>query len=275
MTLSRHTLLLKLGIVIAATVLAGIAFISGMILPLYPGIAAAAVQRTYPAFIIAYFPETTPYAAYFSVLASVFYGLVTLILLFYFFEKTQSAEVHFFMFFVLSLVFESMRTALPLKQALNLPVVYMRLMAHILVFCRYFGVFSLFCASLYSAGLQVKKEENIIVPLIIITLFLSFKMPVNQYTWNTALCLIDGYPIAFRMIEFVIASFAILSFLSGAFKRSIKEYYFIGIGSFFAFLGRAVLLDSDVFVLIPFALLLLFLGTYMICAYLRRIYLWA
>jgi hypothetical protein len=275
MTLSRHTFLLKLGITIAATVLGGIALIAARILPAYPELVAAAVKRPGITFITDHLPPPIPYLAFITMTIAVCYALIALILLFYFFEKTQSVEAHFFIFFVFSFVFEIFRAALPLQNTLGIPSVYLSLGAHTLVFCRYFGVFSLFCASLYSAGFKAEKEENLIVPLCIITLFIAFRLPVNAYTWDTSLCIVSDYPSTFKMLEIAVIVLTVLSFLSGAYRRGIKEYYAIAAGSFLVLSGRQFLITGDTYLLPILGVIFLASGTYTICIYLRKIYLWA
>ncbi|MDR2510320.1 MAG: hypothetical protein LBC77_06720 [Spirochaetaceae bacterium] len=273
MTLSRHTFLLKFGIAAAAFMIAGLAAISFKILPYYPELVDAALRRSGYVFINARKLSPFHYAAYITMAASIVYALLTLILLFYYFEKTQSVEAHFFMFFVFSFVFESLRAILPLRMAFDLPSIYLSFAAHFLVFCRYFGIFSLFCASLYSAGFKTK-EENLIFPLIIIALFIAFRIPVNKYTWDTSLCLVSAYPLAFWALEISTALLTVLSFLCGAFMRGQKEYYIIGAGAFFALAGRMLLFSGDTLILPVIGLCSLSAGTYIICSNLRRLYLW-
>lgn len=273
MTLSRHTLLLKLGIGCAASALAGLVVLTGAMLPFYPALTAEAVQRAGPAFL-AHFGEPSAYMGYITMIASVCYALMAQILLFYLFEKTQSVEAHFFMFFVFSFVFEAFRAALPLRLALDLPPVYISLAAHALVFCRYFGAFSLFCASLYAAGFKTEREENLIFPLIVITLFVAFRLPVNTFTWDTSLSVVNGYPQAFRTLEVGIVLLTVLSFCCAAFRNGIKEYYLIGAGTLFVLVGRTLLLGSDTLIPLALGAALLLAGTWLFCFNLRRIYLW-
>jgi hypothetical protein len=272
MTLYKHTFLLKFGIAAAGVTFAGLGFVSNHILPFYPRLVNAATRRS--GFLFGNTEAVSPYIAYGTMLASVFYALIAFILLFYLFEKTQSVEAHFFMFFVFSFIFEVLRAALPLREALDIPGVYLSLAAHILVFFRYFGLFSLFCAGLYAAGLKTEREENFIFPLFIITMFISFNLPVNIWTWDTSLYLVSGYPFTFRILEITVALGTVFSFFCAAFKSGIKEYYSAGIGALCALLGRALLFSCDSLVLSIFGIILLIIGTVLICFNLRSIYLW-
>ncbi|MDR3325627.1 MAG: hypothetical protein LBS82_06570 [Spirochaetaceae bacterium] len=276
MTLSRHIQILRVGIGASAAVLAATVAVSWKMLPRFPALVGKAQNRSeflYIAEALNMPPE--PYAAYVTVIGSLLFALAALIMVFYLFEKTQSVEVHLFIFFVFSFVFESARLNIPLCQEFGLPGFLPGLSARALVFFRLFGMFSLFAASLFSAGLKIEKEENIIFPLVIITLFLSDCVPINTFTYDTSLFLANGYPVAFRAMDYAVMAFTALSFLYAAWKRSLKDYCFVGLGAFLAFLGRNILLDADLYALAACGFAFLAAGSGFICVYLRRIYLWS
>lgn len=275
MTLSRHIQILKIGIGIAAIFLVGVCLFSWKIIPTFPELLKNAQNRSEFSYIAGLFPQPSPYAAFVTVAASLVYALSALIMIFYFFEKTQSVEVHFFIFFIFSFMFEILRLTLPFQNAFKISGVFLDLSARMLVFCRYFGMFSLFIASLYAAGLKIEKEENILFPLVVITMFLSISVPINIFTYDTSLCMANAYPFVFKITGYIAGFFTVLSFFYGAWHGGTKEYYFIGIGSFLVFIGRLILIDADIYVLAFTGFLLLVAGTYLICRYLRRIYLWA
>ncbi|MDR3301676.1 MAG: hypothetical protein LBT01_04000 [Spirochaetaceae bacterium] len=275
MTLSRHIQILKAGIAVSAAVLAGIVAVSWQILPFFPDIVQSAKNRSEFSYFagLLLFPPA-PYAAYISVLIALLFALAMFITVFYLFEKTQSIEVHFFIFFIFSFIFEVMRLGIPLYLKFNLPGLLLGFSARALVFFRFFGMFSLFAASLFAAGLTIEKEEHIIFPLVIITLFLSSCVPINTFTYDTSLFLANGYPIAFRAMGYLVALLTTLSFFYGAWRKGAKEYYFVGIGALLAFLGRNILLEADIYLLAAVGAVSLAVGAYFICKYLRRIYLW-
>jgi len=275
MTLSKHLVILRSGIVLSVLFITVLAVVSWYILPFYPQIEEGVQNRAVPGFLSALFPQTAnPYIPFATLSAALLWALGSLIVTFYFFENTQSVEVNFFILFVLSFVFEILRISVPLYLAFNLPVVFLKASAHILMFCRYFGLLSLFIASLYAAGLSIEKEENVILPLFIITIFISIRIPVNIFTYDSSFCLVNSYPVTFRIVETVISALTTLSFFASAIKSGLKEYYFTGIGAFFVLTGRSLLIEGDTCILPATGLLLLCAGVYFITTCLRKIYLW-
>jgi len=275
MTLSKHIVILKTAIVISVLFIAALACAARDILPYYPQIEEGVQNRAVSNLIAGIFPASTnPYISFITLSTALLWALGTLILIYYFFEKTQSVEVNFFIFFVFSLVFEVLRTSIPLRIAFQLPASFLSMSAHILVFWRYFGLSSLLIAGLYSAGLSIEKEENVIFPLFIISVFLSVRIPINTFTYDSSFCLVNGYPMTFKIMEIVVIFLTMLSFFAGAFKSGQKEYYFVGIGSFLVLVGRALLVEGDTYILPVIGLAFLCGGVYFITVYLKKIYLW-
>jgi hypothetical protein len=205
---------------------------------------------------------------------AVVYALVTTILIYYFFEKTQSPEILFFAFFVLSFAFEGARTMIPLKQAYDLPAVFLVMGTRVLLFGRYFGIFSLFTASVYASGLEIQKQGYVVFILAAATLMIALGVPVDGLSWDTSLAMLSGYMGMFRVVELGIVLITMMSFFISAYSRDSREYIFVGVGSLLVFLGRNMLLNADTWITPLPALVFLILGTWFICTQLHRVYLW-
>lgn len=276
MTLYKRNYFFKAGIFIASVFLLTIIIASFIILPMYPAVNAETVRRSSGILqnLTASFLKPAPYAPFVSMIGSVAYAFITMIFIYYFFEKTQSPEILFFALFVLSFAFEGIRAIVPIKIIYELPNVYLIMNFRVLLFARYFGFFSLFAASLYSSGLEVQKQRNIILMIMAAALMIALGVPIDGLSWDSSLNMISGYPSMFSMVELSIMLITMISFFIAAYSRGAKEYIFIGLGSFLVFLGRNILLNADTW-LVPFpGLLILGAGTWFICTQLHRVYLW-
>jgi hypothetical protein len=207
-------------------------------------------------------------------LSSVLYAFITTILIYYFFEKTQSPEILFFALFVASFSFEALRVMVPLVAVNNLPNVYLVMSSRVLLIARYFGVFSLFAASVYAAGLGEQKQGNIVFIITIAAMVIALGTPVDGLAWDSSLMMVSGYTAMLKMVEVGIVLITAISFFISAYSRGSKEYIFIGIGSLLAFWGRAILLAADTWITPLPGLALLAAGTWIICVQLHRVYLW-
>ncbi|GHU72713.1 hypothetical protein FACS189450_11020 [Spirochaetia bacterium] len=276
MTLSDRNTFFKAEILIAGVFFIFLAIVSAVIIPAYPA-AAEETSRRAPGIIqdiISRHLGSSAYAPFAAIAAAVIYAFVTLILIYYFFEKTQSPEILFFALFVLSFSFEGMRFMVPLQKLRQIPSLYLLMASRVLLFGRFFGIFSLFTASVFAAGLEMQKQQNIIMITAFITLVITLGIPIDVLTWDTSYCMITGYTSMSRMVEAGILLITMLSFFISAHTRGSREYILIGAGSFLVFLGRNLLLSADTWVTPLPGLLALAAGTWFICTRLHKVYLW-
>ena len=276
MTLSVRNNLFKGGIVLASLSVLLVAVSSFAVIPAYASLAAETVRRSEGLFqaLIGRFLPANLYAVHVSVAGMVIYALAALILIFKSFETTQSPEIMFIAFFVGAFSFEAVRFTLPLRQLYEVPSLYLIMACRVLLFSRYFGIFSLFAASVYAAGLEVQKHRNVILVITVATLVIALGVPIDTQTWDSSLNMINGYVPLFRLVETGTALFTVISFLVAAYSRGSKEYTFIGIGALMAFAGRNLLISADTWASPLPGLLLLTAGMWYICTRLHTIYLW-
>ncbi|MDR1239040.1 MAG: hypothetical protein LBK27_02920 [Treponema sp.] len=275
MTLSERNIMFRAGIFIAAAAVLLAAAAAWVVIPALP--AAGEAARRAPGIIqsfIGQFLEPNPYAPLAAIAASALYALITLILISYFFEKTQAPEILFFAFFAASFSFEAIRFMAPLQQIFAVPPLYQVIAFRVLLFSRYFGIFALFTASAYAAGLEVQKQRDIFLIITVAALVVVMGVPIDVLSWDSSFSMIGGYTAMFRMIEAGTLLITMVSFFISAWTRGSREYILIGAGSFLVFLGRNILLSADTWLSPAPGLILLALGTWLICTRLHHVYLW-
>ncbi|MDR2370172.1 MAG: hypothetical protein LBD71_01725, partial [Treponema sp.] len=194
MTLSGRNLCLKTGILFSFVFLILTAAAAWFVIPVSPAVSAEASRRP-PGIVSALtagFMEPSPYVPFASIGGSVLYSFLTVILIYYYFEKTHSPEIIFVAFFVLSFSMEGMRAAVPLGRVFTFPGLYLLTASRFLLFGRYFGIISLFAASVYAAGLEVQKQRNTIFIMIVSTLVIALGVPIDVLSWDSSFSVISG-----------------------------------------------------------------------------------
>jgi hypothetical protein len=276
MTVSTRNVLFRIEIVLAAAFFVLVGALAFRVLPACTIAAEEAVRRS-PGIIqgiAGRFLDPSPQVPFISLAGAALYSLVTLILIYFFFEKTQAPEILFITLFVLSLSFETMRLITPLQKIWDIPSLYLLLASRVLLFGRFFGIFSLFAASIYAAGLEVQKQLNIILIAAFISLVISLGIPIDILTWDSSFSMINGYLSMFRLVETVILLMTMVSFFISAWSQGTPEYLSVGAGSFLAFIGRNMILSGDTWISPLPGLLLLIAGVWLICTKLHKVYLW-
>jgi hypothetical protein len=276
MTLLQRNRLFKIEICLAALGLFMMLVTTLAVLHLAPQTAAAAVRRAPGVLqpLLTRLADPWPYAPLVSMILAAVYALASLILILNFFEKTSSPEIIFFAMFVFSFSFELFRGMLLLKEVLLLSQVYLILAMRALYFGRYFGVFCLFAASVYAAGLDIQKHGNILLIALIVTLLIVIGIPIDTLAWNSSLTMLSGYDSMFRLAQAGITIITLLSFFMSAYTQRSKEYLIIACGMILALAGRNVLFAADTIAALPLGIALLGMGTWLACVQLHHVYLW-
>jgi hypothetical protein len=276
MTISKHIVLLKAGIAVSFLAMLAFAVSARYIFPLYPDlIDYQLAPRNIPDFLTKLSPAPEPYTAFAAAGIAILFALVSQILLFYFFEKSQSVEIRFLSIFLFSFTFEILRIAPLLKIALQLSGYIPVIAGRLLIFGRFYGLFSLFAAGLYASGFKMRREETLIFPMIIIALLFAFRVPIDMFHYDSNICPVMGFSTMFKMVDAAIVLLAMFCFFSGAYNNNNREYYFIALGILAAASGRYLFFVADAWLLLFPGLAVLIFGVWFTGIQLRRMYLWA
>jgi hypothetical protein len=266
----------KIGLCITVLAIAAIAALSVVVFrvnpPVYPAIIEEAVQR--PGGLITGILEPSAYGAFVSILISVVYAFAAGICIYRFFEKTQSPEILYIAFFVMSFAFEACRVMIPFIKVNEFPAIYLIITGRIALFGRYLGILSLFTASIYASGFNIQEQKYTILILISVSIVFAIEAPIDGFSWNTALNVIKGYAALFNAVEISIAVITLIGFLISVLMRGSNTYLFISAGVLLVFLGRGFLLNADTWVAPILGALFLAAGTWLVCTRLHSVYLW-
>jgi len=276
MTLSTRNILFRCGIFIASLSLILVAVGGYFAYPAFPGASAEAALRSDGIIqkLVSGFEEPSSYVPLWTMLGAAVYSLVSIILIYHFFEKTQSPEILFIGFFVISLTFEFARLIIPINQVFPLPAFFSIAASRVLFFGRYFGIFSLFASGVYAAGMDAQKQQSILLMLILAALIIAINIPIDPFVWDSTFMVRAGYRFMFSVLEMVVLAITVASFLISAFTRGSRRYVFIATGVFLVFAGRSILINSDTFITVFPGLVILSIGTWWVCSRLHLEYLW-
>ncbi|MDR0320613.1 MAG: hypothetical protein LBI28_03850 [Treponema sp.] len=275
MTLLERNAFFKIMIGFCAVCTLLILAVSFLLVPLYPEMEES-VRRPASIFqgISGLFLKSNYLAVHAALAVSVLFSFLGIMLIHSSFERTAAPEILYIAIFAISFAFEAIRLILPLHLIYNFPSFYVRLAVRLLLFARFFGIFSLFAAGICAAGLEVQKTRNVIFITIIATLIITMGVPIDVLNWDTGLNMVNGYSSMFRMIEMVIFLTTVISFYIAAKIRGTKEYTYAAVGVLLAWAGRSILLGADNWACPATGILLLSIGTGFLCSKLHKIHLW-
>jgi len=275
MTLSARNAFFKIGIWFCAVCTFLTIAVSSMTVHIYPEMEGSTPRPAYIfQFLSGQLLGSNNYAVHASIAASVLFSLIAIILIHFFFERTSAPEILYISFFTISFAFEAIRLILPLHFIYNFPPAYLLFAARLLLFARFFGVFSLFTASVCASGLDVQKTRDVVFSIIIAAMIITVGIPIDVQTWDTSLNMVVGYDARFRVIEAFVFITTMASFFIASNVRDSREYNFVAVGVMVAMIGRNILLGADNWAGPVPGIMLLSFGTWLLCAKLHRIHLW-
>jgi hypothetical protein len=275
MTLSERNVFFRVAIAFCAISALLTLAISWLVVPLYKTIGETDRRPwEFAQFFLGRLFEPDFFAVHASLAALVVFSLVGLFLILSFFEQTATPEILYVSFFIFSFSFEIIRLIIPLHIIYTIPSFYLLTLMRVLLFARYFGIFSMVAASLCAAGLEVQMNRNLILIIIAAALVIVTGVPIDAQSWDTSLNVIYGFSSIFRVIEAAAIFAAVTSFFVAANVRGNVEYIYIGIGVMVAFIGRYFLLNFDNWAGPIPGIIMLSFGTWFACSKLHRIYLW-
>lgn len=214
------------------------------------------------------------YALHAALVITAVYALAAVIIIYNYFKQTQSREILYIAFFAFSFSVEPVRFILPLCSVYDISSFYLLAAYKVLTFGRYFGIFSLFTASICAAGMDEQKSRVSVFVIIGAALLVTLSIPVDLQSRDTSFNMINVYASLFSMIETVAFLSTVISFFAAVHVRGSREYFWIGLGAMLALVGRTVLLSAENWASPAAGILLLSAGTWFICSRLHKINLW-
>jgi len=276
MTLSERNTFFKLGIALCSICALFIAASSFLIIPVFSNIMGEYTSRPNNIFqvLTGFFLKSDNYAVYVSLAAAVLYSLVSIIFIHFYFERTSSPEILYIAIFTISFALEAVRFILPLQHIFYFSFFYVGLAARVLLFARFFSIFSLFAAGLCSAGLEVQKTRNVIFVMIVASLVITLGVPIDSSNWDSSLNIANSYTSMFSVVSAVSFITIMISFFIAARIRDSREYINIAFGIMLALAGRGFVINVDNWTSLFPGVALLVIGTIILCSKLHKIHLW-
>jgi len=276
MTLSERNTFFKMGIALCSICALIAAAASFLVIPIFSGVMEESSRRPVSIFqlLTGFFMGNDSYAVYVSLAASVLYSLISIIIIYLFFERTSSPEILYIAIFTISFALEAVRLILPLQHIFYFSFFYVSLASKVLLFIRFFSIFSLFTAGLCAAGLEVQKTRNVIFVMIIAALVITMGVPIDSSNWDTSLNIVNSYNSMFSLVEAAAFITTMISFFIAAKIRGTREYVNIALGVMLALAGRGFIINVDNWTGPILGIILLSTGTFILCSKLHKIHLW-
>lgn len=201
------------------------------------------------------------------------FSVISLFVIRFYFFKTNSPEVFFFIIFLLTFVFDSARTFIYLIDYLNIPFNTVMILSRISYFGKFAGTAALFVSALYSSDFQIRRHGTPLAIISVTSFVLSSSMPL-AYDILPNLYLMPGYLNYFIFTIISVQFLAVLIFVIIFFQTKNNEYLLLSLSFILIFAGRELTFYSINIFLFTSGMILLSAGTAFFISKLHYIYSW-
>lgn len=191
------------------------------------------------------------------------------------YDRTASSEVFFFLLFLFSLPFESIRGVNALLIHMETPAIVYRILTRVVLFGRFLGLICLLFSSLYAGGIQFQKFSTIFLASAAASLVLAYALPLDRSVLLSTFMNKLGDEVGAWFAVLAIQIFVFINYLIAAIKRQ-KALFLLALLSIAAVLtGREFLLFFSTPLRIISGLLLTTAGVFGFTHVMNRVYQWA
>lgn len=175
--------------------------------------------------------------ALFPLMSSLF-----LLYIYFSFKKTYALEMSFFVVFIFSLSFESLRLFFPVYNFSNMLLENISSISKLVYFCRLTGFISLFVSSIFAAKIITRQISYVLFFIFFISFCITILMPVNNFHINALFISEIKYSYSYITTAVLLSIMSCINYVVVYITKNAKEYRQAAISSSAFITGHWLLL---------------------------------
>jgi hypothetical protein len=176
-----------------------------------------------------------------SLLSELVFSITAVTILYFSFKKTTSAEIFFFIIFLVTMTFDSLKAGFALFAVANVSPFYGVLLTRMVYFSRFLGTLAILAAGLFAHGAEYQRMEIYLGAAFLLSVSLSTAMPVDFTVTDLSLLYAVGNARELGIVSVLFLTFGVFNFVLYAIQNSSRDYALIGIGLALTVIGREML----------------------------------
>ena len=213
-------------------------------------------------------------AVCFSIFACSGFSLIVLIYIYFTFKKTHAIEISFFIAFIFSIEFESLRLIFPLYTFSSIVLENIASISRLIYFFRLAGVAALFISSIFATKIITRQIFYVMFFSTFIAFSVIISIPINNFNINRYFIADIKYSYSYTFIILALIILTCINYFFVYIAKNAKEYLsaaaMIGVLSF----GYMVLLYSSSFFSLIMAGMFFLAGTFFYIKNIHGYHLW-
>jgi hypothetical protein len=190
------------------------------------------------------------------------------------FEKTQSTELIYFLFFLAACFVELFRLFIPLNGLWKTNSPLLSFSARLILAARFLAPLSFFFASIFYETDQRQNLERNIIAMIMLSICTSLFMPLKTLTFFSTNIVMWGHERLFFFVCIAVECATLIIILLNTYSKSMDELKPNAAGFILIAAGYSFLIIADNFVFLALGIIFLSLGTILYLNSIHRMYMW-
>ncbi len=210
-----------------------------------------------------------------SLAGELLFSISAMIVLYFSFRKTKSPEIFFFIIFLISMSFDSLKASFELIRILDLPPYYGVLITRAVYFGRFLGTLAILAGGLFSLGAEYQRMEIYLGVAFLLAFTLAAAVTVDMTQPEPYLLYNMGNVRELGIVSTLFLSFGVFNFVLYAIQNSSRDHLLIAGGLALVIAGREILFFVQNPIVLGVAFLLLVSGTTLFGERTHVVHLWS
>lgn len=210
----------------------------------------------------------------FGIFAFMLYVPTSFLIIYLGFEKTQSLEIIYFMFFLIACLMETVKIFLPINELWNTSSHLLLFIGRVIVMGRMMAPLSLLFAAFFGENEQRENVERNIIILLLVSIFTGLIIPLDSYQVTTSCTVLWSYRKSFHIVRVALAALTFIVILIQGFEKDSQRLKNCSLYYVIMMFGYALLCAADCSFLLVIGIALLSVGTTLYLRSIHSIYLW-
>lgn len=210
-----------------------------------------------------------------AILCELIFCASVVVVLYFSFRKTASAEVFLFILFIVSMSFDTLKTIHILLEVTVIPPYYGTIVTRAICFGRFFGVLCIFGCGLFTTGMPYERLEIVLISGLLLAFALSATLPIDMTILERNFVMSTAYDREIAIVTTVLYAFALVHFVLAAVESGNKNYLLICAGMAMVIAGREILFYRSDGIALIVAFVFLIVGSTLFSERMHEVRLWA
>ena len=221
------------------------------------------------------FPVTNFSALVVTLLAELVFAVAAVTILYFSFRKTTSAEIFFFIIFIITMTFDSLKAGFALFSVLNFSPYYSVLLTRTVYFGRFLGTLAVLTAGMFAHGSDYQRMEIYLGVAFLLAFSLSAAIPVDFTVTEFNLLYAVGNARELGIVSVLFLCFGVFNFVLYAVQNASRDHALIAAGLALTVAGREMLFFMDGSIALISAFLMLIGGVTLFSERTHAVHLWS